>query len=134
VQGTQAVGIYVDAWDKHTFNVDVFQNVVHDSANNNGFSLASEAGGLLEDVRVFNNIAYHNRYLGLGISSCCPDLSSSHPMTDIIIINNTFYNNGWTEWGGGIVVGNPEAENVVIRNNIFSQNLSFQIAVDKVVP
>jgi len=134
VHGTQAVGIYVDAWNKHTFNIDVFQNVVHDSLDNNGFSLASEAGGLLEDVRVYNNIAYHNRYLGLGISSCCPDLSASHPMTDIIIINNTFYNNGWTEWGGGILVENPDVENVVIRNNICSDNLSFQIAVDKVVP
>lgn len=31
--------------------------------------LSSEAGGLLENVRVYNNIAY-SRYNGLAISGC----------------------------------------------------------------
>jgi len=70
------IGIYVDAWDKHTYNIDVFRNIVHDCPGQ-GFAVASEAGGLLE---------------------------------------------------------NPNAENVVIRNNICSQNLSFQIAVEADVP
>jgi len=132
VHHTQRVGIYVDAWDKYTYNIAVFQNVVHDSLDNDGFALASEAGGLLENVRVYNNVAYHNRYLGVAISINGDAIT--HPMNSILVVNNTFYNNGWTTWGGGIAVDNPDAQNVVVRNNIVSQNLYFQIAVAPGVP
>jgi hypothetical protein len=53
-------------------------------------------------------------------------------MLNLAIINNTFYNNGWDEWGGGIHSENPDAQNVLIRNNIASQNLTFQIALEVV--
>lgn len=130
VHQTQAVGLYVDAWDKHTFNIEVFQNVVHDIAAD-GFALASEQGGLIENVKVYNNIAYNNKWVGLDISTCC---ITTHPMQNVEIINNSFYGNGWDPWGGGILLENPQAVNVVIRNNISSQNLSFQIAVDVNAP
>ncbi len=133
VHHVEAVGIYVDAWDKHTYNIAVYQNVVHDIQDNNGFSIGSEQGGLLENVRVYNNIAYNNRYVGLTLHNCCPG-PATHPVRDISVINNTFYNNGWTVWGGGITVDNPDAQNVVVRNNIVSQNLYFQIAVAEDVP
>lgn len=128
VYSIQPVGIYVEAWDKHTFNIDVFQNTVYD-VSGMGISLASEQGGLLEHIRVYNNIAYHNKFVGIWLSSCCPEVTS-HPMRDIKIINNTSYNNGWETWGGGIGVENSDIQNVVIRNNIVSQNLYFQIAAD----
>ena len=135
VHDVWAVGIYVDAWNKHTRNIDVFQNAVHDVVNNNGFSLASETGGLLENVRIDNNMAYRNRYLGLSITVNGPGGAlGQHPMKDIYVINNTFYGNGWETWGGGIAVDNPDVQNVVIRNNICSQNLYFQIAVAAAVP
>ena len=51
-------------------------------------------------------------------------------MVGIQILNNTFYNNGRGSWGGGIAVDNPYARNVVIRNNILSQNLLFQLEVE----
>ena len=130
VHHTDAVGIYVDAWDKHTYSIEVFENVVHDIAAN-GLALASEQGGLLENVRVYNNVAYNNKWCGLHLHTCCTD---NHPVRDVKIINNTFYDNGWDPWGGGILVENPDVENVVIRNNICSQNRSFQIAVDANVP
>ncbi len=132
VHHTQAVGIYVDAWDKHTYNIEVFQNIVHDVADNNGFSLASEMGGLLENIKLYNNLAYHNRYCGVAVT--INGDAPQHPMNNIHVINNTFYDNGWTEWGGGITVYNPDAQNVVVRNNLVSQNLYFQIALDPAVP
>jgi hypothetical protein len=132
VHDLNRLGIYVDAWDKHTYNIKVYGNLVYDCAAN-GFMLSSEAGGLLENIWIYNNIAYHNKWIGIGISGCCDDLSPTHPMRDIYILNNTTYNNGWTEWGGGIGVDNPDIENVVIRNNIVSQNLYFQIAIDQEV-
>jgi len=128
-----AVGIYVDAWDKHTFNIEVFQNVVHD-INADGFDVASEMGGLLENVSIYNNIAYHNRYVGAVISINGPGGAQGRPMNGVYVINNTFYNNGWETWGGGIAVDNPDAESVVIRNNIASQNLYFQMVVDASMP
>ncbi len=118
-------GIYVDAWENHTYNIDVYQNIVHHCAH--GITLASEAGGLLENIRIYNNIAYNNEEVGIWIA----DWSSApqQPMNDINVINNTLYNNG-NEWGGGIFLMNSYAENVVIRNNICCQNLSFQIALE----
>jgi hypothetical protein len=117
-----STGLYVDSWNRYTHDVVVFQNVVHD-IKDNGFAVGSEDGGTLENVRIYNNIAYNNRYVGLSVSAN----GLSGPMQDIYIVNNTLYNNG-TDWGGGILVENPNARNVVIRNNIASQNLSFQIA------
>ncbi len=119
------LGIYVDAWDKHTYNIDVYQNTVHNCAH--GITVASEAGGLLENVRIYNNIAYDNEEVGIWIANW--SLAPQQPMKDIYVINNTLYNNG-NEWGGGINVMNSDAEYVVIRNNICSQNLSFQIVIE----
>jgi parallel beta-helix repeat protein len=133
VHHTQQVGIYVDAWDKHTYNIAVYQNVVHDIQDNDGFSIGSEQGGLLENVQVYNNIAYNNRYVGLTLHDCCPG-PATHPVQNIAVVNNTFFSNGWTVWGGGISVDNSAAEDVVIRNNIVSQNLYFQIAVNPTIP
>jgi len=130
VHHTDAVGIYVDAWDKYTYNIEVFENVVHDIAAN-GFALASEQGGLLENIKVYNNVAYNNKWCGVHLHACC---TGNHPVRAVKIINNTFYDNGWDPWGGGILVENTDVQNVVIRNNICSQNLSFQIAVDANVP
>ena len=40
---------------------------------------------------------------------------------------------GW-DWRGGIIQDNSQAQGVIIRNNIVSQNLTFQIAVAGDVP
>jgi len=128
------LGIYVDAWNKHTYNIDVFGNLVHDNYAN-GFAVAAERAGLVENVRIFNNISYHNS--GMGITIAGWNGGWDHPMKNIQVINNTFCNNGWghrTEYAGGIEIANPQAEDVVIRNNICSQNASFQILVREGVP
>jgi hypothetical protein len=128
VHDLNRLGIYVEAWDKHTYNIDVYQNVVHDCGDE-GFNLASETGGLLENIKVYNNIAYNNQYNGINISENGPD-TFSHPLKNIYVVNNTFYNNGNSTWGAGILIGNPDAEDVVIRNNICSQNGIAQIQVE----
>jgi hypothetical protein len=51
-------------------------------------------------------------------------------MRGITVTNNTFYNNGYN-WGGGIEIANPEVEDLLVQNNILSQNQNFQI-VDEV--
>ena len=117
------VGIYVDAEAEHLFDIEVYQNLVHD-IEAMGFSLASEQGGTLENIRLYNNIAYNN-LVGLWLSACC---IATHPFKDITIINNTFAYNGRNGWGGGIGIENTQMQNVVIRNNICSQNIYSQMA------
>ncbi len=131
VHNLKRIGIYVDAWNKHTYNIQVYNNIVHDC--DDGFAVASEEGGLLENVSFFNNVAYHNEWRGIIISGCC-GTHVSHPLKNVLVINNTFYNNGWTNWGGGIHIENHHIENLIVRNNIVSQNKSFQIALEGPIP
>jgi len=137
VHDMNRVGIYIDAWDKHTYNIELFGNVVHDNAAD-GFAVASEMGGLLENISIYNNIVYNNKWNGIFLFECCSDYGPNYgPVHNVSIINNTFYDNGWDwgdQWGGGIAIENPAVQNIVIRNNICSQNLSFQIAVDAGIP
>ncbi len=125
VHDLNRLGIYVDAWDKHTYNIEVFGNIVYNCSA--GFAVASERGGLLENVRLYNNIAYHNEWAGMEIGGW--DYGYKHPMRNITIINNNFCYNGG-EWGVGVYHENPDAENVVIRNNICSGNSGSQIEIE----
>jgi len=112
------LGLYVDAWDKYTHDIEVFQNTIYDIGAY-GLVLASEAGGLLEDIHVYNNVVYKNKIVGISISNCCDDLSTTHPVHHVDIINNTVYNNGNpVDWGGGVSMEDPDIQNIVIRNNI----------------
>lgn len=129
VHHTDGSSIYIDAWDAHTYNIEVFENLVHDSFTN-GMAVASERGGLLENVKIYNNLIYNNQFVGLYMSPCC---ISSHPVQNVQIVNNTFYGSG-LDWGGGIHFTNSQVQDIVIRNNILSQNLSFQIVVGAGVP
>ena len=127
VHDLNRLGIYVDAWNKHTYNIEVFGNIVYNCSA--GFAVASERGGLLENVKVYNNVAYHNEWAGTEIGGW--DYGYKHPMRNITIINNNFCNNGNDEeWGVGIYHENPDAENLIIRNNICSGNSGSQIEIE----
>jgi parallel beta-helix repeat protein len=130
VHDINRLGIYVDAWDKHTFNIEVFSNVVHDCAGD-GYTLASEMGGFLENIKVYNNIAYQNKWIGILLANY-GDVAT-HPMKNILVVNNTLFKNGH-DWGGGIAIDPPDATNIIVRNNIVSKNLSFQISVNAELP
>ncbi|MBI4560085.1 MAG: right-handed parallel beta-helix repeat-containing protein [Candidatus Hydrogenedentes bacterium] len=123
------LGIYLDAWDKHTYNIEVYRNRVHDIFGADGFTLASEVGGLLENIRIFNNVAYRCAMNGITISyNGLP--APLRPIHNVWIVNNTFYQNGSADWGGGISIENPDIQSIVIRNNICSENVVFQIQID----
>lgn len=130
VHDVMGVGIYVDAWDKSTHDIEIDGNLVHD-IEGDAFATGSEQGGLLERVRFVNNIGADSRWVGINLHDCC---ISSHPVDSVEVINNTFVGNGTGDWGGGILVENDQTTNVVIRNNIVSDNLSFQIALEVASP
>ncbi len=124
------VGIYVDGEDEVTSGIVVERNVVHDTSY--GIQMCTEAGALLENVRIQNNLTYENVFWGIAVSRCGIE-GIAHPIDAVTVVNNTVWSNG-DPWGGGIAVDNPDATHIVIRNNIVSDNLSWQISVDSAVP
>ena len=126
-------GILLDGAWRYTHDLLVYDNVVF---NNGGFgiALASKSGGLLESAVIFNNLVYQNQYTGMAFMECCGGQSTHHPIHGIDVVNNTFADNGWQLWGGGLVVANPDVRSVRIYNNLFSQNRSFQIQYQKNTP
>jgi hypothetical protein len=128
VYGINRVGIYVDSWNKPTSMIDVYGNNVYECASD-GYALAAENGGLLFDVRVFNNVAADNLGSGLVVAGW-GEPGAAHPMEDMLIVNNTFFRNGSGTWGCGVSVENPEADYVTVRNNICSRNTTDQISTE----
>jgi len=113
------IGIYLDAWDGPEHDIDIYQNVVHDTSGH-GISLAIEQkGGSLKNIGIYNNIVYNNRAVGIAISS----YHFPTPRENIKIINNVCYNNKH-----GIFIGDVPVEDSIIRNNICSKNQGYQIA------
>lgn len=132
VYDTTSVGIYVDGWDRLTKNIEIYGNIVH-SVQNDGIALACEVkGGILKNIQIYNNLVYDNVNNGINVS--INGTAKKHPMKRIKIINNTVVNNGGDTWGGAILIDNPAAKSVIVRNNICSQNLTYQICVSKSVP
>jgi len=131
------LGIYVDAWGSHEDGIEVYNNIVHDALE--GISITDEINtGSLTNVRVFNNIVYNNRVNGIVISDNTDGLPvGDGPKQNIAIINNTVFHNGYAlaGWGGGITVvtKNPASNNLVVRNNICSQNNAWQIMRSRVI-
>lgn len=128
----EKVGLYLDAWDKHTFDIEVHGNRIWAIEGADGIALASEMGGLLENIRVHDNVSFDNGYYGIAVG--VNGTSPTHPMSGIVVVNNTVVGNGTTGWGGGITVYNPDATNVIVRNNLANANAAFQIAVSSAVP
>lgn len=129
-QGSERVGIYIDAWTEPQYSIEVYNNRVYDN-NGQGITVASEGGGLLENVDIFNNIVDSSGYNwgGLGVAPWSTTTSPTHPIHNINFVNNTVYNCQ----GGGIVINNPEVKNILVRNNIFYQS-GQEIRIDPSVP
>lgn len=129
-QGSPRIGIYIDAWTENQYNVDVYNNRVYENAGQ-GIIVASEGGGLLENVNIYNNVVYNSGYDwgGIGVAPWSTTSSLTHPVQNINFVNNTVYNC----MGGGIVINNPEVENILIRNNIFYQS-GQALRIDASVP
>jgi len=127
------LGIYIEAWDKETYNIDVHQNLVYNVNGADGFTASSERGGNLHNVKVYNNIVYNCSNYGMSISR---NTGNNSPINDITFINNTIYKNGIYngtagQWGGAIYVeADINLSNIIIRNNLCYDNENFQVAFE----
>lgn len=118
-QGSPRIGIYIDAWTESQYYIDVYNNRVYDNAGQ-GITVASEGGGVLDQVNIYNNIVYNTGSGGggLGVAPWTTTSSPTHPVQNISFVNNTVYNCP----GAGIVINNPEVVNILVRNNIIYQS------------
>lgn len=118
VHHTSRLGIYVDSWDVHMSNIEVFNNIVHDCPS--GIAACAEYGGLLENVRIYNNLCYNNGWAGIQVEGDINwgDPSKKHPIKNIMIYNNTVVNN-WTGIRGSIT---GDVDSLFIYNNILMNN------------
>jgi hypothetical protein len=131
VDHVERQGIYVDAWFGSITQVEVYSNVVHDCAGA-GLALSAENGQFVADVNIYNNLIFNNKGSGLLFSRW----GINNPRRHIRIANNVFYHNGYgppTEgqayyWiTGGLYLYSTNIDDILIRDNIFSDNRGFQI-------
>lgn len=107
------VSIYVDAFSKHQYNIEVYGNTIYNTTM--GIAVATEASGFLENIRIYDNLVYNCVNWGLAVLGEGEDTNYTHAMKDISFENNTTKNIG----DGDIFLNNAEAKNVVVMNNIF---------------
>lgn len=129
VNGTARLGIYVDAWDSHCTDIEVYNNRVHHTERG-GITLACERGGTLTNISIHHNLVYLNAYAGIEFGPWPVEYSS--PADGIYIYNNVVWANGTREnasYDGGIAQRSPDAINVFIKNNIVDDNFAYTIKV-----
>jgi hypothetical protein len=127
-------GIYVDAFDKDEFNIEVYSNYVHD-CNSAGFQIASEHGGDLHNITVHHNIVSNCKRGGFAFHNVWPEEGDVY---DIFIYNNTVYQNGTNDdafkYYGGVRLWDELLQGVTFKNNILSHGYHFQIGVQNISP
>lgn len=107
----------VDAWNSlnSTRDVEFYGNIAYNSSY--GFIVSSEQGSPVENIKLYNNLAYNNRNAGFSIVWWSGTVDAVK--RDIQFTHNTSYHNGI-----GFSIQSPKNENIIVRNNIFSQNSS----------
>jgi parallel beta-helix repeat protein len=119
------IGIYIEAWTLHEFNIDVFDNFSHD--NGIGFAVTSEMGGLIEAVSVHHNVAYRNQQRGIAVVGWGG--GQTHPVRSIKVYENTVYENGF-----GIEIGGYSGttlDSIGVFNNLIYRNKNAGIRITR---
>jgi hypothetical protein len=75
--------------------------------------MASERGGRLSDLRIYNNVIHHMKYCGIAIRKNNYD----GPAEDIDIYHNTIVG-AYGHGGAGILVGTHDARDIRLTNNL----------------
>jgi parallel beta-helix repeat protein len=109
-------GIYLDAWDSHEFNIDVFDNISHD--NGHGITCGAEDNGLLEAVKIHNNRVYRNRSWGFFVGGM--GIGQSHSIKDVELYANLCYENDVGLFITGF--GATSIDSLNIHNNFIYRN------------
>ncbi|MEO0934106.1 MAG: right-handed parallel beta-helix repeat-containing protein [Cyanobacteria bacterium J06641_2] len=111
--------IYVDGNRADSFNLDIYNNEIFSNTADAIF-IADEVSSIgdVSDINIYNNVIYGN---GRRLENGGAGIAIANNVEDVEIVNNTFADNVQ-----GIVVNNKNRgynpRNIVVRNNIFSEN------------
>ena len=111
--------IYVDGNRADTFNIDIYNNLVHGNVAD-GITVAEEAPeqGDVIDERIYNNVVYGNGKLGVngGVG-----IMVTSNVSDVEVINNTVADNIQSiVIDGSDFYKGDKTSDVKVRNNIFA--------------
>jgi parallel beta-helix repeat protein len=123
-QGLDRSGIYVDAWDSHEVNIDIFDNISHN--NGCGLSVGAENDGLIEGIRIHHNKAYNN---SRGVWVAGMGIGQKHLFNNIAIYENDFHDNGF-----GIEIGGYTGttfDSIKVYNNLISRNKNAGVRITR---
>ena len=131
------IGIYIDAWDKLTENIEVYGNRVYRTAS--GIAINAEAGGTLSNLKVHDNIIYDVGYHGIEIANT----GSNGLRQGVHLYNNTIVRSGYqankppwcarygcSDWGYGIRINTSNISDIAIHDNIVVDNHSAAVSLD----
>jgi len=120
-----AIGIYIEAWTVHEFNIDVHDNLSHD--NQIGFAVTSEMGGLIEAVTMHHNIAYRNQQRGIAVVGWGG--GQIHPVKNINVYENTIFENGFGVEIGGYT--GTTLDSIKVYNNLIYHNKNAGVRITR---
>jgi aspartyl/asparaginyl beta-hydroxylase (cupin superfamily) len=106
-------GIYIDARNDDSSNIDIYNNITHDNAY--GIDLSDENGdATLSDINIYNNLIYNNYLCGFILP-----LGYGNETYNFTFINNTLYGNATSSNSEiKIIPSSSFLSSCVIRNNI----------------
>ncbi|MBA9027527.1 right-handed parallel beta-helix repeat-containing protein [Peribacillus huizhouensis] len=110
------IGIYVDAFSRHQYNIEVYNNTVTNVPEGVGLSTGVESGGTLEGIIFRNNIVYDS-LRGYNIVANNNETGLPYKISDIVVRNNVAFNVSFT----GVLVS-VKIKNLTIENNILFSN------------
>ncbi|NJM16336.1 MAG: T9SS type A sorting domain-containing protein, partial [Bacteroidales bacterium] len=114
IHDSRRLGIYVEAWDGYCFNIHIYNNEVYNSQLM-GISVASEWGGEVSDIWIYNNLIHH---CFEGIIIPVTNKKPTQVVRNLFVYNNTVVDNA----NYGFFLKNPQASNIQVMNNIFAGN------------
>jgi len=127
-------GIYVDAWFGEISDIEISSNVISNCGA--GLVISVENGKSVDMVNAHNNLIFNNKGSGIYFSRWGVDGLRNQ----IQIRNNTVYRNGYGPpksgqtyyWmPGGLYLYSVNVREILISNNIFSDNCGFQIGLSE---
>jgi hypothetical protein len=145
VYNLNQLGIYIDGYNKKVENVQVFNNIVHNTSAGIVIAAETETGGV-SNVDIFNNLVFNNGLDGIAISGTyVGNKPNGQPglRDDIRIYHNTSVGNGFSanksswdksvNYGNGINVDSSNVRAILIANNIVANNSTTQITAKSTV-
>jgi parallel beta-helix repeat protein len=139
IYNSARIGIYVDGYSQSIDNVEIYNNIVHDSkpvasgSGEDGIRIGAELGVAVSNVKIYNNIIYNISMSGISVNGYTEAGYPKPVYSNFNIYNNTVYNIGTkvgNPWGGvGIGVEGSANTGIVVRNNILSKAGNSNISV-----